>query len=254
MLAAVPDTAPAFSFDRFYSSLAEHNGPKPFIFLAAPRRYREAAAPVIAAWIDAAASAILQRPIDDAPNAWLFIDELPSLPPIASLLTLLPEGRKHRACIVLAFQSIAQMRQTYGSEGAEIVTGQTATQLIMAAGDHASAKWATELMGTIEVESQRPSDQLSEDRKTHGSLATTRERKALVLDAEVTGLRIGEAFLRLSSYPIARITIDPPAARPAIAPAFVPAPMPPRIAPDPATPPQIRIEDREDWLSREGPF
>lgn len=254
MLAAVPDTAPPFSFDRFYASLAEHDGPKPFVFLAAPRRYREAAAPVIAAWIDGAASAILQRPIDQAPNAWMFIDELPSLPPIQSLLTLLPEGRKHRACIVIAFQSIAQMRQTYGSEGAEIVTGQTATQLVMAAGDHTSAKWATELMGTVEVESQRPSDQLSEDRKTTGSLSTTRERKTLVLDAEVTGLRIGEAFLRLASYPIARITIDPPEARPAIADAFLPAPTPPPIATDPVTPPPTRIEDRDDWLSMEGPF
>ena len=254
MLAAVPDTAPTFSFDHFYASLAEHDGPKPFIFLAAPRRYREAASPVLAAWIDGAASAILQRPIDDAPNAWLFIDELPSLPPIQSLLTLLPEGRKHRACIVIAFQSIAQLRQTYSDHGAEIVTGQTATQLVMAAGDHASAKWAVDLMGTIEVESQRPSDQLSEDRKTHGSLSTTRERKALVLDAEVTGLRIGEAFLRLSSYPIAKVTIDPPAARPAIAPAFVPAPTPPPIATGPATPPPTRIEDRDDWLSMEGPF
>lgn len=254
MLAAVPDTAPPFSFDRFYADLPEHDGPKPFVFLASPRRYREAASTVLAAWIDGAASAILQRPIDQAPNAWMLIDELPSLPPIQSLLTLLPEGRKHRACIVLAFQSIAQMRQTYGTEGAEIVTGQTATQLIMAAGDHASAKWATELMGTVEVESQRPSDQLSEDRKTHGSLSTTRERKTLVLDAEVTGLRIGEAFLRLASYPIARITIDPPAARPTIASAFIAAPTPPPIALDPATPPPTRIEDREDWLSMEGPF
>lgn len=254
MLAAVPNTAPAFSFDRFYASLAEHDGPQPFVFLAAPRRYREAAAPIITAWIDGAASAILQRPIDQRANAWLFIDELPSLPPIQSLLTLLPEGRKHRACIVIAFQSIAQLRQTYSDHGAEIVTGQTATQLIMAAGDNASAKWAVDIMGTIEVESQRPSDQLTEDRKTYGSLSTTRERKALVLDSEVTGLKIGEAFLRLSSHPVARVTIDPPKSRPAIAPAFVPAPAPPRIALDPATPPLTRIEDREDWLSMREPF
>ena len=75
-----------------------------------------------------------------------------------------------------------------------------------------------------------------------------------MLDAEVTGLRIGEAFLRLASHPIARITIDPPAARPIIADAFIAAPTPPPIALDPATPPPPRIEDREDWLSMEGPF
>lgn len=130
-LATISQDAPAFSFDRFYAGLAEHDGPKPMIFLAAPRRNREAGAPVIAAWIDAAASAILQRDPGDAPKAWLFLDELASLPTVQSLLTLLPEGRKHRACVVIAFQSIAQLRQAYGDEGAEIISGQTATQLIL---------------------------------------------------------------------------------------------------------------------------
>ncbi len=255
LLAAIPDTAPAFSFDRFYADLAKHEGRKPLVFLAAPRRYREAAAPVIAAWIDAAASAILQRPPGDAPKAWLIFDELPSLPAVQSLLVLLPEGRKHAACVVIAFQSIAQMQERYGQEGAEIITGQTASQVIMSVGDHTTAKWATDLSGMIEVENQRASDQLGDDRQAHGSLATTRERKTLLLDIDLTGLRVGEAFLRLSGYPIAQVTIDPGAPLPTIAPAFVPAPLPPRVIPDRAdSPPPTRAEDRPDWLDLGGPF
>lgn len=256
-LAAVPESAPAFSFDRFYAGLAEDEGlPKPFVFLAAPRRYREVAAPIVAAMIDAAASAILQREPGNRCNAWLFLDELASLPPIQSLLTLLPEGRKHRACVVIAFQSIAQLRQAYGNEGAEVITGQTATQLLMAVGDTASAKWGVELLGTIEVEHQRASETLGPAKQGHGSLASHRERKSLVIDAELMGLGIGEAFLRLSGYPIARVRIEPGAPRLAIAPAFVPAPAAPSPAPaDAATPtPPTRIEDREDWLSLGGPF
>ncbi|GAA3693679.1 hypothetical protein GCM10022268_00730 [Sphingomonas cynarae] len=128
ILASVPDNAPFFSFDKFYQALDQHEGAKPFVFLAAPSRARESAAPVVTAWVDAAAAAILQRPIDTATNAWLMLDEVASLPPIQSLLTLLPLGRKYHACITLAFQSIAQLRQTYGNESAEVVTGQTATQ------------------------------------------------------------------------------------------------------------------------------
>lgn len=253
MLAAVPEDAPSFSFDRFYADLPGHHGPKPFVFLAAPRRYREAGAPIIAAWIDAAASAILQRDPGDAPSAWLILDELASLPPIQSLLTLLPEGRKHRACTVIACQSIAQLRQTYGEHGTDIVTGQTATQLILRVGDHPTARWATELIGTVEVEHQRASDTLGD--KGGGSLASHRERKTLILDAEVTGLKTGEAFLRLSGGAVARVTIDPGAPMPTIAPAFVPAPSPPHILADPAAPPPpARIEDRADWLSIGGPF
>lgn len=255
-LATVPESAPAFSFDAFFAGLADHAGAKPFVFLAAPRRYREAAAPIVAAWIDAAASAILQREPGAGCNAWLFLDELASLPPIQSLLTLLPEGRKHRACVVIAFQSIAQLRQTYGNEGAEIITGQTATQLLMALGDTASAKWGVELLGTIEVEHQRASETLGPTKQGQGSLASHRERKSLVIDAELMGLGIGEAFLRLSGLPVAKVRIEPGASRPAIAPAFVPASAAPPPEPiDTATPtPPTRIEDREDWLSIGGSF
>lgn len=251
VLAAIPDSAPAFSFDTFYAGLPAHDGPKPLIFLATPRRFREAGAPVIAAWIDAAASAILQRPLGNVPKAWIVLDELPSLPPVQSLLTLLPEGRKHGACCVLAFQSIAQMRERYGPEGAEIVTGQTATQLLMSVGDHASAKWAVDLIGTVEVENQRASEQLGD--KEGGSLATSRERKSLVLDSELTGLAVGEAFLRLSGHPVARVTIDPGARLPVIAPDFVPAATPSRV-PVAATPSPTRIEDQGEWASLAGPF
>lgn len=264
-LATIPEDAPAFSFDRFYAGLAQHDGPKPMVFLAAPRRNREAGAPVIAAWIDAAASAILQRDPGDAPKAWLFLDELASLPPVQSLLTLLPEGRKHRACVVIAFQSIAQLRQAYGNEGAEIISGQTATQLIMAVGDGATAKWATDLIGTAEVENQRASEALGDDPKTRGSIAIHRERKTIVMDSEVTNLPIGAGFLRLSGYPLAQVQIAPPKVAPVLAPAFVPARRSPRIAaadpasatppaasPSATTPPPVRIEDRDDWLSMGG--
>jgi type IV secretory pathway TraG/TraD family ATPase VirD4 len=259
LLAVVPKSAPAFSFDRFYTSLDDHDGAKPFVFLAAPRRYREAAAPIIAAWIDAAASAILHREPGNGCNAWLFLDELASLPPIQSLLTLLPEGRKHRACVVIAFQSIAQLRQTYGNEGAEVITGQTAIQLIMAVGDSATAKWAVELVGTVEVEHQRASETLGPDKHGHGSLATHRERKSLVIDAELTGLNTGEAFLRLAGLPVAKVAIDAPTDLPVIASAFIPAPAPaPTVAAIvgdifPAPCAASRIEDRDDWLTA-GPF
>ena len=257
LLAAIPETAPAFSFDSFYAALDQHSGARPFIFLAAPRRYREAAAPLITAWIDAAASAILQRAPDQGSHAWLILDELASLPPIQSLLTLLPEGRKHRACVTIAFQSIAQLQQTYTEAGTQIITGQTATQLIMAAGDTATAKWAVELSGNVEVEHQRVSEALGDSKHGGGSLAHHRERKSLIIDAEVTALGVGEGFLRLSAYPIARVKVTPITARSKIAAGFVPGEIrhrPAATSPASTAPVTPRIEDRDDWLTTEGPF
>lgn len=79
-----------------------------------------------------------------------------------------------------------------------------------------------------------------------------------MLDSELTNLAIGEGFLRLSGYPIAKVRIAPPKAMDVIAPAFVPAHGTQRTSP-PSTPPTgtpplaaVRIEDRDDWLSMGG--
>jgi type IV secretory pathway TraG/TraD family ATPase VirD4 len=247
-LASVPASAAPFSFDRFYRELDRHEGLAPMVFLAAPRRVREAAAPIVAAWVDAAASTIFQRPLDTAPKAWLVLDELASLPPMQSLLSLLPEGKKFHACIVIAFQSIAQLQQAYGQEGTQVVTGQTATQVLMATGDTATAKWAVDLLGTVEVETQRPTDTLGADKDGRGSLATARERKTLVIDAELAGLGIGQAYLRLSNHPPGLVAIDPPEDLPAIAPDHIPVtPALARVATASTPALASRIEDRDDW-------
>ena len=94
----------------------------------------------------------------------------------------------------------------------------------MAAGDHATAKWASDLCGTAEVENQRPTESLDRDAKAErGLLATARDRKPVVLDSEVMDLATGHAFFRVAGYPVAHITIAPLPATPAIAEAFIPA-------------------------------
>ena len=253
MLAAVPMSAQPFSFDVFYASLDRHEGSKPFIFLTAPRRYRDAGLPVVTAWLDAAAAAILQRDTDAPCRAWLILDELPSLPPISSLMTLFPEGRKYGAAITIAFQSVAQLRDKYGEEGVHIITGQTACQLIMSVGDHPTATWAVELCGQVEVENQRTTESLDDKAKgERGSFALHRERKSLILDSEVMALTTGQAFLRVSGSPLARITIDQGPALPPIAPAWLPTIV---TMPDTApalgdtAPATARIEDGDDWLT-----
>lgn len=252
-LASIPASAPAFSFDAFYAGLDNHDGAKPFIFLAAPRRYREAGAPIIAAALDAAASALLQREPGQGTNTWLILDELASLPPVQSLLTLLPEGRKYRVGVTIAFQAIAQLRQTYTDPGAEIITGQAATRVLMAVGDPATAKWAVELAGMVEVENQRASETLGADKDGRGSLASHRERKSLLVDAEISNLQTGQAYLHLAGYPLALVTIDPPQDRPAIAPGFVPVTRTIGEAVTmPVATPATRIEDRDDWLTAGG--
>lgn len=254
-LAAIAPDAEPFSFDAFYRELDERPGPKPLIFLSCPRRYRDAGTPVVTALVDAAASAILQREPDQGSTVQIMLDELPTLPPVSSLNVLFPESRKYRACVTIAFQSIGQLHDCYGEAATHTLTGQAATQLWMGAGDSLTAKWVVDAIGTTEVEVTRPTatiDGNANAKGERGSLAVSRERKSLIVDAHVTGLRVGEGFLRLAGYPVARITIPAPEDEPVIAPAFVPAPEAAARAAEaqtiPVPPMPTRIEDREGWL------
>lgn len=200
---------PTISFDDFYQSLPAIEGAKPWIFLASRKRNFAAARPLLGCWLDCAVAAILDRPIRGAPRAWLVLDELPALPRASGLLTLLPEGRKFGAAVVIAFQAIGQLRDTYGQNAAGTIVGQTGTQLLMRLGDPESTKWATELLGRSEIEEHRSSASLDSDAwSDKGSLSTTRSTKPVVLDSEIGNLAPLTGFLRLSGLPIAKVAID----------------------------------------------
>ena len=202
------DTA-TISFDDFYGTLASIEGPKPWIFLASRKRNFAAARPLLGCWLDCAVAAILDRPTSGAPRAWLVLDELPALPRASGLLTLLPEGRKYGAAVVMAFQAIGQLRETYGQNAASTIVGQAGTQLVMRLGDPDSTTWATQLLGKSEIEEFRASQSLDSDAMTdRGSQSTTRQTKPIVLDSQIGQLPPLAGFLRMSGLPVARVKID----------------------------------------------
>ena len=235
-LKPAPGTGPSISFDDFYAGLPSIDGAKPWIFLASRKRNFAAARPLLGCWLDCAVAAILDRPIKGAPRAWLVLDELPALPRASGLLTLLPEGRKFGAAVVIAFQAIGQLRETYGPNATGTIVGQTGTQLVMRLGDPESTKWATELLGRSEVEERRTSASLDSDEWTdRGSLSTMRQTKPVVLDSEIGQLPALTGYLRLSGLPLARVAIGRAhMERAEIAEATVP--LPPVSRPAPAQP------------------
>lgn len=254
LLAEIPEDASSFSFDRFHASLAATDASRPWIFISAPKRSFSAARPIIAAWLDCAASAILERSTDAPARAWFIIDELPSLPKVSSLLVLLPEGRKYGAAAIIAFQSISQLRETYGQHGASTIVGQTATQLIMQAGDPETAKWGQDLFGSAEVEVRRASETLDTgDLVDKGTLSTQRETKPLVLDSQIMSLGMGEGYMRLSGFPVARVRVGVEnERRPEIEQSFIPRPDVERVDDAIAATGPRRIEDEDDWLTLGG--
>nr|WP_295738107.1 type IV secretion system DNA-binding domain-containing protein [uncultured Acidocella sp.] len=217
----------SFSFARFFAGIDLQEGRKPWIFVPRKEDYFEAMKPLMALWLECAASATLGLPPSDTRRLWFVLDELADLPRVDNLARLLPEGRKFGASVILTFQAIDQMRSRYSREGAEALLGCCNTKLFLQLIDQESREWASETIGSVEVEISTISDTI--DPKTgrpQRTLSSTRQVRAAVLESDLRLPKHTGYLLLPDGLPVARIklTDDHIIARgPARHPRYIPA-------------------------------
>lgn len=198
----------SFSFARFFAGIDQHQGRKPWIFVPRKEDYFEATKPLMALWLECAASATLGLPPSDARRIWFVLDELADLPRVDNLVRLLPEGRKFGASIILTFQAIGQMRNRYGREGAEALLGCCNTKLFLQLIDQESREWASHTIGNVEVEISTISDTI--DPKTgrpQRTLSSTRQVRAAVLESDLRLPKHTGYLLLPDGIPVAKIRL-----------------------------------------------
>ncbi len=214
-----------FAFRRYIAGLDDHEGARPWIFVPRKEDYFEAAKPLLACWLECAASAVLGLSPSPDRRIWLILDELADLPAVQNLARLLPEGRKFGAAITLTFQALGQMRARYGDNIAEAMLACCNTKLFLQTVDQETRKWASQTIGECEIEMRTTSDILSlgvEPPRT--TLATIRQVRAAVLESELRLPKHHGYLLLPDGLPVARIglTADHIAARGASSqPAFI---------------------------------
>jgi len=199
---------PSFAFRDFLSGLDERKGPKPWIFVPRKEDYFEAAKPLLACWLECAASALLGLPPSSDRRTWFLLDELADLPRVDNLARLLPEGRKFGAAVVLTFQAVGQMRHRYGKDIAESMLGCCNTKLFLQAGDAETRTWASDTIGTCEVEVHTMSGALGDgDGKVRMTLGRQRKSRPAVLESELRLARYEGYLLFPDGFPVARISL-----------------------------------------------
>lgn len=217
--------ATRFAFREFIVGLDAVPGAKPWIFVPRKEDYFEAAKPLMACWLECAASAVLGLSPSPERRIWFVLDELADLPRVENLARLLPEGRKFGAAIVLTFQALGQMRHRYGANVAEAMLACCNTKLFLQTVDRETRQWASQTIGDCEIEIRVATDTLTGGKDApRTTIATQRAFRAAVLESELR-LAPHQGFLLLpDGLPVARIglTADHIAARgPARQPAFV---------------------------------
>lgn len=198
--------ADRFAFRDFIARLDECEGARPWIFVPRKEDYFEAAKPLMACWLECAASAVLGLSPSPDRRIWFVLDELADLPKVENLARLLPEGRKFGAAIVLTFQALGQMRHRYGANIAEAMLACCNTKLFLQTVDQETRKWASETIGQCEVELRVATDTLSIGSEVpRTTIATQRQFRPAVLESELR-LSPHQGYLLLpDGLPVARI-------------------------------------------------
>ena len=207
-LRAEDDKSKPFAFRTFIEKLDRHPGARPWIFVPRKEDYFEASKPLLACWLECAASAMLGlRPSEDR-RIWFVLDELADLPRVDNLARLLPEGRKFGAAVVLTFQALGQMQHRYGPQIAESMLGCCNTKLFLQTIDSDTRQWASQTIGDCEMEIRTKTDMLGDGDEGHRiNLGRMREVRPAVMESELR-LAQHEGFLLLpDGLPVAKIRL-----------------------------------------------
>jgi hypothetical protein len=163
---------------------------------------------LISCWMNIAIFETLSLEPSSERRIWFQIDELDALGRIEGLKDGLARLRKFGGCVALGFQSYAQLRQIYG-DGAETIIENVGNFLLLRSGlsdDGGTAKLASELIGSREVERQDISRSRSRGRYTSRSMTLQPRRSVeeVVLPSEIMQLPNREGFVKRAGSPLWR--------------------------------------------------
>jgi hypothetical protein len=192
---------------------------------------RAALRPLLATWLGESINGVLSSPADLDRRRWLLLDEVASLGCVQGMSDALTRGRKHGLCAILGLQSVAQLREAYGDDGAQTLLSCLSSQLILRANDPETADYASEHLGQCTV--SRTS--VTRGGKQGPTRTRVEHTEDLVLASEIQSLADRRGYLRLAGQSRVRCVKIPLVKRAQTVEPFVPRvsmpPVPPLAAP-----------------------
>ncbi len=219
----LPDTGKPFSIREWISDEARDRNGGGFLFLTSRGDQHASLRGLISTWLEIAVNAMLSLDQDDGRRIWVILDELPTLHQVPSLQPGLAESRQFGGCFVLGVQVASALRDLYGRNGAETISGLCGTRVVLAAPDRDTAQWSADSLGRSEVEEVAEGYSYGANTIRDGvSLTPRRELRALALPSEIMRLANLEGYLKFPGpFPVASIRLKY-VSRPKAAERFVP--------------------------------
>ncbi len=201
----LPDTGKPFSI-RDWIGKEDGDG---FLFLTSRGDQHASLRGLISTWLEIAVNAMLTLAQDDGRRIWVILDELPTLHQVPSLQPGLAESRQFGGCFVLGVQVASALRDLYGRNGAETISGLCGTRVVLAAPDRDTAQWSADSLGRSEVEEVAEGYSYGANTIRDGvSLTPRRELRSLALPSEIMRLPNLEGYLKFPGpLPVASIKL-----------------------------------------------
>jgi type IV secretory pathway TraG/TraD family ATPase VirD4 len=139
-------------------------------------------------------------------RSWIFLDEVSEAGKLDGLVSLAKKGRSKGACVALAFQSIAGLRDSrlYGRQLTAEILGQIGHRCIGRLECPETAEWASQLFGDQEIRQVTVNKTFAKDNSTtHNEQFVTRRA---ILPSEFMSLIPCDDINGLTAYYLSRVT------------------------------------------------
>lgn len=182
-----------------------------FLFLTSRSDRHETVRGLLSCWLEIAINTLLSLESRPGRRIWLILDEVPSLNTIPSLPSGMAESRQFGGCFVLGLQVWSAMREIYGRDGAETLSGLARTRLILSTPDKDTADWGARGLGNAEQTRHRESISMGANTYRDGvSVSVHDEIRPLVLPTQIMNLPDLEGYLRMpQGFAVAKVRIRP---------------------------------------------
>ena len=201
----LPDTGTAFSIRDWISG----DGEDGCLFLTSRGDQHASLRGLISTWLEIAVNSLLSLDQEEGRRVWVILDELPTLHQVPSLQSGLAESRQFGGCFVLGVQVASALRDLYGKNGAETISGLCGTRVVFAAPDRDTAQWSADSLGRSEIEEVAEGMSYGADPYRDGvTLTPRRELRSLALPSEIMRLPNLTGYIKLPGpYPVAHVRL-----------------------------------------------
>jgi type IV conjugative transfer system coupling protein TraD len=189
-----------------------------FLFLSSIADKHESLKPILSLWLDLSLNALLSQEQQEqykwqnknkTRRIWFIIDELPSLQRLPALTYGLAESRQFGGSFVISMQLMAQLREIYGRDGAESISGLCRNRITFATPDQDTASWCSENLGKKEIISSKENISFGANEFRDGvNLSPERLQENIVIPSEIMNLKDLQFYIKLSNgFPVAKSKI-----------------------------------------------